>query len=517
MPRSALVFRAFALSLASLTSLALVACDVPDDDPADEEAAFRDANRAPGTDGGASGGAGASGGGKSGSAGMAGFPPASGNGGASSKGGASGATGGKGGASTGGTSSGGSTSAGAGGTSSAGAGGTSTGGTSAGGKGGASGASGKAGAAGTSAGGTSSGGTSSGGAAGAGPVPAGFLGTAGASVVDAKGKKVRLTGVSWFGMETSNFAPHGLWSRGMGEMLDQVKSFGFNSLRVPFCSQMLDAGSMPNGIDYSKNPSLSGKTPLEVLDALVDEAKKRGLRIVLDRHRPDANAQSELWYTAAYPEKRWIDDWRMLAKRYAKNPTVVGADLHNEPHGAATWGGDASTDWASAAERAGNAVLQENPGWLVIVEGVETAKGKSYWWGGNLRGAADRPIVLSLPGRLVYSIHDYPASVFAQSWFSDPSYPNNLASLWDDTWGYLPKKGTAPVWIGELGTKLQTDVDTKWLSALVTYAKNEGLGFAFWALNPNSGDTGGILKDDWMTPDMAKLNAIAPALAPPIE
>jgi endoglucanase len=36
--------------------------------------------------------------------------------------------------------------------------------------------------------------------------------------------------------------------------------------------------------------------------------------------------------------------------------------------------------------------------------------------------------------------------------------------------------------------------------------------FFFWSLNPNSGDTGGLLLEDWITPDYVKLNALAPIL-----
>jgi aryl-phospho-beta-D-glucosidase BglC (GH1 family) len=67
--------------------------------------------------------------------------------------------------------------------------------------------------------------------------------------------------------------------------------------------------------------------------------------VVLDR------GQSELWYTSSVSEERWIADWRMLAERYAGDPTVVGVDLHNEPHGKATWGdGNLATDWRLAAQ-----------------------------------------------------------------------------------------------------------------------------------------------------------------------
>ena len=50
----------------------------------------------------------------------------------------------------------------------------------------------------------------------------GFFHTQGSQIVDSSGNPVRLTGVSWFGMETSTFAPHGLDKRTLGSMLDQI-------------------------------------------------------------------------------------------------------------------------------------------------------------------------------------------------------------------------------------------------------------------------------------------------------
>ncbi len=41
---------------------------------------------------------------------------------------------------------------------------------------------------------------------------------------------------------------------------------------------------------------------MQVMDAVVASAKAHGLRIILDRHRPDTGGQSELWYTAQYSE-----------------------------------------------------------------------------------------------------------------------------------------------------------------------------------------------------------------------
>jgi endoglucanase len=345
----------------------------------------------------------------------------------------------------------------------------------------------------------------------------GFFHTQGSAIVDANGRAVRLTGLSWFGFETSNFAPHGLWQRSMTAMLDQVRTLGYNVIRVPWCNQMLDAGSTPNGIDFAQNPDLRGLTAVEVLDRFIAAARARGLKVILDRHRPDARGQSELWYTSAYDEERWIRDWVTLARRYRDDPTVIGVDLHNEPHGAATWGdGNLATDWRLAAERAGNAVLAVNPDLLIVVEGIERYAGTSYWWGGNLRGARTAPVRLTVPGRVVYSPHDYPSSVFAQAWFGAADYPANLPRVWGDAWGYLAVEGLAPVWIGEFGTRLATTSDRQWLNGMVSYVRANNLSFAYWCLNPNSGDTGGILQDDWQTVNTAQQSALMPVLAPPL-
>jgi endoglucanase len=79
-------------------------------------------------------------------------------------------------------------------------------------------------------------------------------------------------------------------------------------------------------------------------------------------------------------ESTWIQDWLTLARRYVNEPHVIGADLHNEPHGAATWGSENSlTDWRMAATRCGNEILKVNPNWLIVVEGVQMFDNTNYW------------------------------------------------------------------------------------------------------------------------------------------
>ena len=363
---------------------------------------------------------------------------------------------------------------------------------------------------------------------GFGSTAAGFFHTSGNQILDANNQAVRIAGVNWFGFETTTFVADGLWARNYKDMMNQMAQLGFNTIRIPYSEDIFNPANVPNSINYSLNPDLQGLSSLQILDKIVGYAGQIGLRIILDEHSAMAgnNANEQLWYipgSTVYTQQAWINDWVSLAQRYAGNPTVIGADLHNEPHGNATWGdGNPATDWRLAAEQAGNAVLAANPNWLIFVEGIQTYNGQSTWWGGNLMGAAQFPVVLNSPNHLVYSVHDYPASVFPQTWFSAANYPNNLPSVWTQYWGYLYQQNIAPVWLGEFGSLMQTTSDQQWASALVSYidggvdggtlpAGNQGISWTWWSWNPNSGDTGGILQDDWTTVNQNKVNLLKPA------
>jgi hypothetical protein len=189
---------------------------------------------------------------------------------------------------------------------------------------------------------------------------------------------------------------------------------------------------------------------------------------------------------------------------------VIGADLHNEPHGPATWGdGNPLTDWHAAAERAGNAVLQANPEGLIFVEGIEHQSDDWYWWGGNLALAAQVPVQLSVPNKVVYEAHDYGPGVWGQKWFQTSDFPFDLASVWYSHWAYLKFTNTAPVLIGEFGGhSMGDDPEGVWQRTLITYLQVNQFDYTYWSWNPNSGDTGGILEDDWTTLDESKVSQL---------
>src|SRR4029079_5554252 len=101
---------------------------------------------------------------------------------------------------------------------------------------------------------------------------------------------------------------------------------------------------------------------------------------------------------------------------------------------------------------------------------------------------------------------------------------NNLPAVWDANWGYLFRQGTTPVLLGEFGTQLTPTSDQQWLDKMLTYIRGDlngdgasdlsagqlGISWTWWSWNPDSGDTGGILNDDWTTVNQVKVDKLKP-------
>jgi len=273
------------------------------------------------------------------------------------------------------------------------------------------------------------------------------------------------------------------------------------------------------------------KSPLKCMDEVIKYAGSIGLKVILDNHCivSGAFASQPLWYTSSVTQQQWIDEWVVLATRYASETydpyhAVVACDLFNEPKmDPRTAGGSAWTTatgpqaWNHAAEACGKAILAVNSRLLIMVEGTQwanadavfptgsgSANGNTFTnWGANLTGADAAPIDLgaAYQNKLVYSIHDYPGTAQTLSgqnvlpWFTASNYPNNLDDqAWRPFWGYLVEENTAPIFVGEFGswlrnptvadaegnvcgytalTSTQVTSDKLWVNALLHYMQGD--------------------------------------------
>ncbi|WP_306610744.1 glycoside hydrolase family 6 protein [Streptomyces lunaelactis] len=369
-----------------------------------------------------------------------------------------------------------------------------------------------------------------------------WLHTAGNQIVDENGNKVWLTGANWFGFNASERVFHGLWSANMETITKEMSQRGINTLRVPISTQLLlewkeGRAAVPNGVNYYENPELKDKTSLQIFDAFLAMAEKYGMKVMLDVHSAEADNSGHIypvWWKGSITSEQFYSAWEWVTDRYKTNDTIVAMDVKNEPHGKQTesprakWDGSTDQDnFKYACQTAGRRILAINPNVLVMCEGIEIypkdginwtstteADYDFNWWGGNLRGAKDHPVDLGdQQDQLVYSPHDYGPLVYQQPWFEGDWNRTTLErDVWDPNWLYLHKSNTAPLLIGEWGGMLDNGPNQKWMTALRDLIVENKIHQTFWCINPNSGDTGGLLNNDWKTWDEAKYSLLKPAL-----
>lgn len=400
-----------------------------------------------------------------------------------------------------------------------------------------------------------------------------WLHAEGSRLYDMNGNEVWLTGANWFGFNCSERCAHYLWSADCDDLLREVADRGINVIRFPFSTELiyewmngLDQPVSGGGLQAAYNPptdqddgnggvvkagtygsinkefvEADGQTHVtsqKAFDIILSKCKKYGIKCFVDIHSPHADNSGHvynLWYgkemndhDVTVTTDMWIETTAWLAEQYKNDDTLLGFDLKNEPHGkgqegdaAAKW--DGSTDennWAYAATKCADAVLDANPNALIFIEGVEQSLSGAMpgdywgiadrrdnspyigaWWGGNFRGARDYPIKPEHgTSQIVYSPHDYGPSVYAQEWFYLDQDPKGglfntqtlLDDYWYDTWAYINAENIAPELIGEWGGHMNDPANLKWMTLLRDYMIDHHINHTFWCLNTNSGDTGGL-------------------------
>ena len=363
-----------------------------------------------------------------------------------------------------------------------------------------------------------------------------WLTTDGNRIVDQNGTEVWLTGCNWFGYNTGSNIFDGVWACNMREALESIADHGFNLLRIPMSAELLlqwKNGEYPQAnFNHAYNPELESMNSLEIFDYALDICAANGIKVMIDIHSLPTDAMGHnlpLWYTDSMTVEDFYEALDWLSARYANNDTIIAYDLKNEPHGKpnepdhAIWNdSEDANNWRYVAQTAGNIILDNNPHALIMIEGIEiypmdpvtnnftSTDADDYyfsWWGGNLRGVADYPIDFGSPERnaqIVYSPHDYGPTVYAQPWFEGGfTYESLYDDYWHEAWLYIDEEQIAPLLIGEWGGFMTGD-NLTWMTYMRQLIAEYHLNHTFWCFNANSGDTGGLVLDDFVTWDEDK-------------
>lgn len=369
-----------------------------------------------------------------------------------------------------------------------------------------------------------------------------WLHTDGNKILDKDGKQVWITGVNWFGYNTGTNTFDGLWASKLETTVQAIADHGFNLIRVPISAQLINqwaSGEYPRAnYNNAYNPALNDMNSLEIFDYFLTLAETAGIKVMPDIHSAETDAAGHnvnLWYTSNVSVQEYYSALEWLTGRYKNNDTIIAIDLKNEPHGkpnegknAAIWNNSKdANNWKYVAETAASKVLAKNPNLLIMIEGTEiypknnkgdysSTNSEDYyfgWWGGNLRAVKDFPINLGkYQDKLVYSPHDYGPTVYEQPWFKgNYTYDSLMKDCWRDNWFYIYENNTAPLHIGEWGGFMR-EPNLTWMTYMRKLIKTYHLNHTFWCLNANSGDTGGLLLDDFTTWDNEKYNFVKSVL-----
>ncbi|MFF7474113.1 cellulase family glycosylhydrolase [Streptomyces sp. NPDC008092] len=363
------------------------------------------------------------------------------------------------------------------------------------------------------------------------------LSTRGRYIVDANGNRFRLRAANWDGAQgswtgsgsiddpanhhagqDSYGIPLGLDRAPLSQLLSDFQALGINSIRLPFSNEMIHTTTPVPDAAVTANPQLRGRTPLEVYDAVVTALTGAGFAVILNNHTNTSRwccgvDGNERWNTGQSTQQ-WADDWVFMARRYAANSRVVGADLYNEVRRNVlddpNWGLGDDHDWYAAAQLAGDRILTEaNPNLLIVIEGIN-------WTGLPVDGFPHgRPVLTPVrtlsntlvdAHKLVYSAHFYGytgphhsgATGIGET--SDPRYQDltrdELYQALADEAFFVTAEGkhyTAPVWVSEFGigaNETGTAART-WFGNVTDYFADHDADFAYWPL------VGWAGHDDW--------------------
>jgi len=226
-----------------------------------------------------------------------------------------------------------------------------------------------------------------------------------------------------------------------------IKSLGMNSVRVPFSWRLFLADEAPD---------LWLDAGFEMLDRLISWCAEETLWVILDMHcAPGGQTGENIDDSWGYPylfespaaQERTCALWKEIAKRYARNRTVVGYDLLNEPIAPYFDTERLNRLLEPLYRRIVEGIRQVDPNHLVFLGGAQ--------WNTNFE-------VFGPPfdDKAVYTFHRY--------------WCDTTQNVVQEFLDFREHYGV-PIWMGESGENTE-----EWISAFRRLLEQNSIGWCFW-------------------------------------
>lgn len=199
--------------------------------------------------------------------------------------------------------------------------------------------------------------------------------------------------------------------------------------------------------ESDENPYTYSETGFEWIDKNIEQAKKYGIRLLLNMHYPQGGYQSqgngeELWLNEEN-QKRLTALWTEIADRYSDEPAVLGYGIVNEPVVAVKESAEEGlTQWQKLAQEITNGIRTVDNNHIIFIEKMCAVEyidtGLTEWKNFN----DENNYVRIDDDNIVYEFHYYEPHMYTHQGFSwanttdyDYTYPDEtIVMTYDSQW-----------------------------------------------------------------------------------
>ena len=265
------------------------------------------------------------------------------------------------------------------------------------------------------------------------------------------------------------------WIRGSD--FDIIKSFGMNTVRLPFDYELL--------MNSDEKPFRLKDDAWEWFDQAISMAKKREMYVILDMHGAPGRQSgmdhsgrvgyNKLWSNKNH-QKQTVWLWNQISQRYRKEPAVAAYDLLNEP-----WGNN-ERNLKKVILQCYRAIRENNDEHIVIFPGHTS--GIDFYK--NIRS-------VNLDN-VIYTMHFYPG--FFGWGLPKPYIHTQFIKEGLSTWKKKMESFNSPLLIGEFNVVLKKAGGGEMMRRYYDYYESLNWPATMWSYKVLNND-GGIGEGSW--------------------